>query len=214
MTADIQKLLLDRVEFRTIKIDVMEGEFNRSDIFPQLDFDSADLKYLVRSDLYFPEEELDDPRIFMLSYGVKVDSADQTTMPPYELEVEAVAYFRYVAGEEFSGEHRFRAVRFSGYQILYGAIREMVSNLTARSSHGTWNLPARNFNGVAEARAKEDEAERLARVEERDARLKKQTRKLQVHAAEIGVEAKEKPKRRATKKSDTESKTRNSSTHQ
>jgi preprotein translocase subunit SecB len=80
--------------------------------------------------------------------------------PPYEIEVEAVGYFRYVGGDEFKGVDRFRAVRFSGYQILHGAIREMVSNLTARARHGLWHLPARNFGDIAKTQAEEDEERR------------------------------------------------------
>jgi hypothetical protein len=40
----------------------------------------------------------------------------------------------------------------------------MVSNLTARSRHGLWHLPARNFGRVAEQQAKEDEAARQEKL--------------------------------------------------
>ena len=159
-----QKLLIDRVEFATIKVEAIPGTVPRDDVFPQVAFDSSDLVFLVRSNLIYPPSELEDPRTFILSYGIKVGKDDSKDTPPYEIEVEACAYFRYVGGEEFSGADRFRAVRFSGYQILYGAIREMVSNLTARGVHGMWNLPARTFGLAAKNKADEDEAERQAAI--------------------------------------------------
>src|SRR5690348_10810080 len=140
-----QKLLLDRIEFPKIKVESVPGSFGRHSYFPQLEIDSTDVAFLVRSQLIYSPDELEDPRAFMLSYGVKVANGKDQPKVPYEIEVEACAYFRYVGGDEFIGADRFRAVRFSGYQILYGAIREMVTNLTARGVHGMWVLPARNF---------------------------------------------------------------------
>lgn len=163
-----QILLFDRIEFLSVKVEANEGEFSRNEIFPQLQVDAERLEILTKSDLIYPQDQIDDPCYFMLVYGVKI-SGDESTKPrlPYNFEVEAAGYFRYVGGNEFMGEDRFRAVRFSGYQILYGAIREMVSNLTARSRHGLWHLPARNFGRIAEKRAKEDESLRQAELAKR-----------------------------------------------
>lgn len=158
-----QILLLDRIEFLKINVEAQSGKYPLDRTFPQLVIDPEKIDVLTRSDLIYPPEQLDDPRVFVLIYGVKIGGDSKGDFPlPYAIEIEAAGYFRYVGGEEFTGEHRFRAVRFSGYQILYGAIREMASNLTARGRHGLWHMPARNFGRVAEARAKEDEARRQA----------------------------------------------------
>lgn len=158
-----QLLLLDRIEFSTIKVEsAKNGEFERSSDFPQLEFDFEKADFLTRSSLSYPPEEAEDPRHFSLRYGVKIDEADQKEFKtPYSIEVEVVGFFRYTGGEEFKGMDRFRAVRFSGYQILYGAIREMVCNLTARGRYGIWQLPARHFQGVAKIKAEEDEKRRI-----------------------------------------------------
>lgn len=161
-----QKLLLDRIEFALIKVEAVDDDsFKLDEFFPQLDFDSDGVNFLTRSSLaYSPEEEL-DPRHFRLVYAIKVDPESSQVGVPYALEIEAAAFLRYVGGEEFSGSDRFRAVRFSGYQILHGAIREMVSNLTARGRHGIWNLPARNFGQLAMEKAATDEEARQKRLE-------------------------------------------------
>lgn len=157
-----QLLLLDRVEFATIKIEGHdEGSFERDSTFPQLEFDFSKVAFMTRSSLGYPPTEASDPRHFALTYGVKINAEEQNNLTlPYSIEVEAVGFFRYVGGEEFQGADRFRAVRFSGYQILYGAIRELVCNLTARGRHGIWQLPARHFAAVAKKRSEEDEQER------------------------------------------------------
>lgn len=187
MTA--QKLLLDRVEFVTIKVsaEADDVEFNVDPTFPQLDFDSSKVVFLTRSDLGYPPEEAADPQHFALSYGIRALASEQEEglKLPYSIELEAVGFFRYVGGDDHVGVDRFRAVRFSGYQILYGAIREMVSNLTARGRHGIWHLPARNFNAIARARAEEDEQERQALLESRAAgQVKKRVRRPKVAAPE------------------------------
>lgn len=142
-----QILLLDRVEFSTIKIEANAGEYSQDDNFPQLATNQEEIEVLTRSDLIYPPDQVHDPRHFVLTYGVKIEKGEDKDqqLVPYDIEIEAAGYFRYVGGDEFKEERRFRAVRFSGYQILYGAIREMVSNLTARGRHGLWHLPARNF---------------------------------------------------------------------
>jgi hypothetical protein len=158
-----QKLLLDRLEFSTVKVVAAKEKFAAWDKnFPQLDFDFDGITFLTRSALHYSPDEASDPRHFALSYGVKLDSGSSPKKVPYELEIEVTGYFRYLGDDEFQGADRFRAVRFSGYQILYGAIREMVCNLTARAPHGLFQLPARNFGLVAKERAEKDEVTRLA----------------------------------------------------
>lgn len=183
-----QILLLDRVEFGTVKIESNPGEFEQDKNFAQLALEEDDIPFLTRSDLIYPPDQLDDPRYFMLTYGVKISQEHSDGQKlPYEVEVEAIGYFRYVGGDEFKDERRFRAVRFSGYQILYGAIREMVSNITARGRHGLWHLPARNFGAIAETKANEDQAQRLQAIAEKAtaaiAAPKKRAKKLEAKAA-------------------------------
>lgn len=161
-----QKLLLDRIEFSIIKVESVEDDsFKLDEFFPQLEFDSDGVNFLSKSSLAYSPEEDDDPRHFRISYALKADPESSEVKIPYSLEVEAVAFLRYVGGDDFSGADRFRAVRFSGFQILHGAIREMVSNLTARGRHGIWNLPARNFGELARDKANEDEQARQRRLE-------------------------------------------------
>lgn len=161
-----QMLALDRVEFDSIKIEANDGEFSRDEVFPQVSLELEKLPVQTRSDLFYPDDQVEDPCVFILTYGIRigVDAEDSDLSLPYSLEIEAVGYFRYLGGDEFQGADRFRAVRFSGYQILYGAIREMVCNLTARGRHGLWHLPAKSFSELARSRSAEDEEIRQEKV--------------------------------------------------
>lgn len=154
------ELRLDRLEFQDISLRVnSKAKRVMESHVPQLriDFDKYNLYH--RSNLLFPDAEVADPRHFALTYGVKLESKNPDEPMPYDVEIEALALLHYL-GDDLSGAERFRAVRFSGYQMLHGAIREMVANLTARSRHGLLQLPSRNFNGIAKREADEDEATR------------------------------------------------------
>lgn len=159
-------LALDRVEFDSIKIEAKDGEFSLDEVFPQVSLELEKFPVQTRSDLFYPDDQAEDPRVFILTYGIRigVEEGNSDLLLPYSLEIEAVGYFRYLGGDEFQGVDRFRAVRFSGYQILYGAIREMICNLTARGRHGLWHLPAKNFSEFARVRSEEDEEIRQEKI--------------------------------------------------
>lgn len=161
------ELGLDRLEFHEIKIRAnQKAKSALESHVPQLRIDFEKYNLYHRSKIAFPDSEVEDPRHFAVTYGVKLESKAGELMP-YEIEVEAMALLNYM-GDDLKGADRFRAVRFSGYQMLHGAIREMVANVTARSRHGLLQIPSRNFNGLAKREANEDEAERVAHL----ARLK------------------------------------------
>lgn len=190
-----QKLLLDRLEFTNIRVitNQRSKSIKRDKNFPQLDFDFDGVTFLTRSSLQYPPEEADDPRHFALTYGLKIDDEKNTRALPYEVEVEAIGFFRYLGDDEFKGADRFRAIRLSGYQILHGAIREMICNMTSRCSHGLWQLPARNFGEVARERAEQDESDRLDL-------LAKQTTKLTGTSEELPVVHPKAPRKRTRSK--------------
>lgn len=161
-------LLVERIEFEVVKVEASRSaEVKMHEAFPQLKCDFAKIEVLVRSQLDYPETEAADPTHFRFLYGIRAGKPTKSEMvaPPYCIEVEAVGYFRYVGGEAHVGVERFRAVRFTGYQILYGAIREMVANVTARGPNGLWHLPGRNFHGVAKVMAEKDEESRQAKLQ-------------------------------------------------
>lgn len=156
-------LSVDKVEFVHIKVvtnSEYDGEFASE--FKQLDFSFQGVNFRRRMSLQYDRTKSDDPKTFI--FGLNILLSDDPEVAengplPYDIDIKAVVYMRYES-DELQGMERFRAVRATGYSILYGAIREMVSNLTARAPHGMWSLPSANFNAAANDEAVRDELKR------------------------------------------------------
>lgn len=156
-------LSVDKVEFVHIRVvtnSEYDGEFSAE--FKQLDFPFLGVNFRRRMSLQYDRTKSDDPKSFIFGLNILLsdspDVADNGPLP-YDIDIKAVVYMRYES-DELQGMERFRAVRATGYSILYGAIREMVSNLTARAPHGMWTLPSANFNAAANDEAGRDEVKR------------------------------------------------------
>lgn len=156
-------LPMDRLEFVRVSVEAnpkfKPAQRGTTPSFSQIEFDcerNARLGQKSRISIDNPE----DPRHFVFEFGIKLSSQDESGQEiPYELEVGVRGFFRYV-GSLHDGVDRFRAVRVTGYSIMYGAIREMVSTLTGRGPHGLLQLPAMNFHGLAKEEAESDEKAR------------------------------------------------------
>lgn len=85
----------------------------------------------------------DDIRNKMLTLSVIVASSDPSQPSSYEATCVVRGYFQ--VAESFPEEKIDSLVRITGASILYGACREMLANLTARSSHGMISLPSISF---------------------------------------------------------------------
>jgi hypothetical protein len=149
-------LAVEKIEFITVSVDsnlLFEGGYNAQ--LYQLNYNFKGNKFLRKVTLTYPEDSLEDPRQFVFSFRLKINGEDQDdgVVLPYDVEIEAAAFMFY-KGDKHFGVERFKAMRATGYSLLYGAIREMVSNLTARGANGMWLLPAADFN-----QASSDEAE-------------------------------------------------------
>ncbi len=178
------QLSVDKVEFVDIKVSTNQKYDGDLSALCQLEYEFKGTRFVRSTNLSYDQNAAEDPRYFI--FGIKLNllqkDQDEDISLPYEVEIHARVYMRYKT-DRLQGEERFRAVRATGYGILYGAIREMVSNLTARAQHGIWFLPAADFNPSAAAEAKRDEENRLAKIQKQQASLeekqpKKRARKV------------------------------------
>lgn len=81
---------------------------------------------------------------FLVKLGVELPD-DGENRPPYLVNIQCVGYFS-IHHKAFPEEtKRIDAGVVNGASILYGMIREMVSNITARSWYGPMLLPSGNF---------------------------------------------------------------------
>lgn len=172
-------LSVEKVFFLKVRVDAnpdFAGEF--SDELLQLAFEFKGSRFSRKIELGYPESELEDPRTFSVALNLRLlsDAQKEGINLPYEVDVTAMALIRYRTDQHI-GADRFRVVRHGAYAILYGAIREMTSNLTARSVHGMWSLPAVDFSIVAREEGDVDEAERLESISKSTSKAKPNTSK-------------------------------------
>jgi preprotein translocase subunit SecB len=74
---------------------------------------------------------------------------------PYTIDVEV--YGRFQVSDDWPKEKTVALVYANGTSLLYGAVREMVANLTARGPHGMVVLPTLSFvNTIPKAETKKD----------------------------------------------------------
>jgi preprotein translocase subunit SecB len=64
---------------------------------------------------------------------------------PYTINLRAAGMFSI--NPNYPADRREKFVYESGASLIYGAIREMVCNITARSAHGSFLLPTSSFFG-------------------------------------------------------------------
>lgn len=80
-----------------------------------------------------------------LRVGPKADS-----LAPYQVQVSVRGVVRmHLTQATGQAEERRVLALVNGVSLLYGVVREMVSNITSRSAHGQLLLPSLNFSDLA-----------------------------------------------------------------
>jgi preprotein translocase subunit SecB len=88
-------------------------------------------------------DHTDDPRKFLLILTVVLGSNTPDQESPYAATLTVEGEFE--VAEAFPATKRKDLVNITGASMLYGACREMLANLTARSIHGMSTLPSISF---------------------------------------------------------------------
>ncbi|MCP5531972.1 MAG: protein-export chaperone SecB [Akkermansiaceae bacterium] len=84
-----------------------------------------------------------DPLDWMAELTVRFGGEGDDDKVPYRGVIRAAGYFRIA--KAYPEQNRETLIKVTGASILYGACREMLANLTARSSHGMISLPSVSF---------------------------------------------------------------------
>jgi preprotein translocase subunit SecB len=85
----------------------------------------------------------ENPRLFLLILTLRLGSNTPDQEAPYTSTLTIEGEFE--VAEAYPAEKRGELVNVTGASILYGACREMLANLTARSCHGMSTLPSVSF---------------------------------------------------------------------
>ncbi len=106
---------------------------------PQFDFKGVNL--LVENTVGQKENNTTD---FLVALRVAVlNEADAEKKAPYIFDIAVQGVFKLA--EDFACDDRRDLVRVNGSAMLYGAIRDMLQQITARSMLGTLLLPTLHF---------------------------------------------------------------------
>jgi preprotein translocase subunit SecB len=88
----------------------------------------------------------DKPKEWQLELNIKLECVDKTNPFIYEFEIHVIGFFELVV--DLPEDRRQQIIVVNGLSILYGALREMVINLTSRSAFGPLSLPSISFADV------------------------------------------------------------------
>jgi preprotein translocase subunit SecB len=83
------------------------------------------------------------PREYQLILTLELGSSTPDQESPYIAKLTIEGEFEVT--DSYPPEKREELIRVTGASILYGACREMLANLTARSTHGMSTLPSVSF---------------------------------------------------------------------
>lgn len=105
----------------------------------------------------------DHPRMFLLILRVELGSNTPDQDSPYTATLTIEGEFEVAEG--YTAASPEDLVNITGASMLYGACREMLANLTARSTHGMSTLPSVSFlstKPVAKEKAKKTASKKPA----------------------------------------------------
>ena len=85
----------------------------------------------------------DDSGKWMVQLGIRQSEDEAKGCPEYTFKIQVVGLFK--VDKEFPLEQAEHLVRANGPAVLYGAVREMVANLTSRGPFSTVELPTVTF---------------------------------------------------------------------
>lgn len=133
--------------FLGIKLELNPKFEGKADEF---DFDGAMLLWKVR------HGKRNDTKGWWVGVEFATQEGDEKPCP-YLIDMKAVALFE--VSEKVPAEEQEKFVYENGASLVYGAIREMVSTISARSAYGSLMLPTASFFGSFEERGKKEVAE-------------------------------------------------------
>lgn len=140
MSIQLSPLQLMQMVFTKTRVETFEDADGLGEIWaPQFDFEGVNL--LVENTVGQQENNTTD---FLVALRVAVlNEADAVKKAPYTFDIAVQGVFKLAA--DFTCDDRYDLVRVNGSAMLYGAIRDMLQQITACSMLGTLLLPTLHF---------------------------------------------------------------------
>lgn len=134
----VSPLQLAGLEFIRVHIEPdLQARVSRAD---QFDFDGHTLAWSI------DHGQGEDHGTWWVAVGVATNTTDEEPLCPYLIDIQAVGIFSVSSRVEAT--RREALVYENGAAIVYSAIREMITNITARSVAGPLVMPTPSFMGA------------------------------------------------------------------
>jgi preprotein translocase subunit SecB len=139
----------ESIVFDEVSIQVQYDDEKNCIVAPDFDFQDVEFDCVVsHSD---ENENSEGITSRLISVGVQINNISGK-ISPYKVDVKASGVFRWL-DKQTDPTKRMNLVVVNGASLLYGAIREMVLNVTSRSVAGALTLPSFNFVDAAPSSA-------------------------------------------------------------
>jgi preprotein translocase subunit SecB len=124
----------------------LDAEGNTDPTIAPQNFQWDGVKVEVQTAIGVDQSQGEDPSSFMVSLTVRVKN-QEGKICPYKLDIELVAFLEI--SQKLPAARREDLATVNGLAIVYGAARELVTNLTSRMEYGPLTLPGVNFQDHA-----------------------------------------------------------------
>lgn len=162
-TSPIQLL---RLFFRTVQVELNEEHAPAqlpNPLESVFNFDGVVIDNAVGVDLVDAKHEQGSVwSVFMAVkiQNIRVDAKEKQRFCPYNVVIEAQGLFLALDGADKIADVE-DLISVNGAAILWSAIREQISSITARMPYGVVGLPTVNFHDLKKKPAKDNEAQQV-----------------------------------------------------
>ena len=144
---------LKRLFFERIQVESTEGVGAGEAV--DFDFEGMAFRVSLKVGEAMPEGDESDSRSFVIALGVALDPEEEKSVP-YKIDISAVGFIEMA--QQVEKEKRRDLALVNGASLVYGAIRELVTTLTARCVAGPLVLPTADFRDHSEILAASPQA--------------------------------------------------------
>jgi len=102
------------------------------------------------------QQHSEDVSRWMVTLHLTANQADGEECPPYTFDIEVVGFFHL--SDEYPEEKRAAMLKVNAPAVLFGAMREMVANITARGPYPRFDLPTVTFIDEAQPNEKTEKS--------------------------------------------------------
>jgi preprotein translocase subunit SecB len=161
MTPKPSVLLFKEVRFLRVSI---EADFDFEPNSTDFDFEGAKVGFSI-------DHGRHEDGNWTVAVGFRTTNEKAKVLCPYIIDVQAMGVFSIDA--RLDAEKQEKVIYENGAALVYGAIRELVSNISSRSAFGPVMLPTPTFSGAFEEYLAEKLEEENARAATKPKTLRK-----------------------------------------